>query len=129
MHPQVRRKWQPSSSLRLINSQKLGIEALKTMNASMSSALADIMDTPGVPFDVLQKLAVVRGTASTVYTAVEDLKQENNHMAPCSIHQHTEAIRDRQSTWLKSSNLPQPLQSEVTKAPEHSGHSWGEDSG
>ena len=42
-----------SSSLRLINFQELGIEALKTINQTMSSSIIEIMDTLVISFETV----------------------------------------------------------------------------
>ena len=71
------------------------------------------MDTHGIPFNIPQKLLAVWNNTTT--KAIEDLKQGNNHLARCSIFQYTEAIHERQSAWLKTSNLSQLLQSKMSK--------------
>ena len=107
---------QAASSLRLINSQELGLEALNILTQKMSSTVAEMSTTPGMPQRLQTQMQALTAHMETASTAVEDLKLGNSHLARGAIHQYTEAIRDRQSAWVTSSNLPAPLQSEICKS-------------
>lgn len=106
---------QSSSLLRVVNSQELGIQALSKLNLNMDASLDALMANPEVTPSVMEQLTALQGSIKTATTATTDLRYGNSHLASCAISQYTDAIKERQNAWLKSSNLPAPLQSEIAK--------------
>lgn len=105
---------QASSYIRLINSQELAITALDKLAKVQSEGIDDLL-SENLPIGISTSMTSLKANVETIMAAVKDLQQGNGHLATCAIRQYTDATRDRQEAWLKSSSLPAPLQAEIAR--------------
>jgi hypothetical protein len=109
----IRELKQSSSLLRLVNAQELSIQAVNGLSKQMTDILSSL--TADDTLDAQVKAA--QTAVSNLDVVMQEMAYTNTNMARGLVYQYTEAVRDRRSAWVKTSKLPQGMQSELVKAP------------
>ena len=105
-----------SSYLRLVNSQELSIEAMKSLNQAMTANLDALSLLRGLPPQAASIIEDLQSQATSLALGANDLGVANNNMAKCVVSQYTEALKNRQAAWVNSSNLQKTTQAEICKS-------------
>ena len=107
---------QSSTFLRLVNSQELAVEALRSLNVSLGEGLDSLQQIPDLPIEARRIIETLQANSTSSALGLNDVKLANSHMAKCSIIQYSTALRARQSAWVNSSNLSSSAQGELVKS-------------